>query len=132
MFNRVLVIIVIILLGWVGYIFYQKQGNPLSGDTAVGATSSKDADHTVFIDADGFHPSELNIKLGERVLWQASEQLWAWPASNLHPTHELYSEFDPGKPIGPGASWAFTFDKVGNWAYHDHLRPQLRGIVRVR
>ena len=56
---------------------------------------------------------------------------FVWPASDLHPTHSLYSEFDPGEPFESGKAWAFTFDKPGQWGYHDHLKPNHRGVVTV-
>src|SRR6185503_5181523 len=44
-----------------------------------------------------------------------------WPASDPHPTHQIYPEFDPKQPIQPGKSWSFTFNRVVNWGYHNHL-----------
>lgn len=55
-----------------------------------------------------------------------------WPASNPHPTHEVYPEFDPRRPIEADSSWSFRFDKSGEWRYHDHLAPLFEGKIVVR
>lgn len=80
----------------------------------------------------GYEPKEVSIKVGEKVTFvNGSEAEYMWPASNLHPTHELYPEFDPREPIGPGDSWSFVFEKRGMWGFHDHLFSNRRGTVNV-
>lgn len=79
----------------------------------------------------GFVPSEITIKKGETITFKTSTGNMFWPASNLHPSHLLYSEFDPKEPIQPDASWSFTFDKVGAWQFHDHLAPYFTGTITV-
>ena len=80
---------------------------------------------------DGFVPSEITLKRGDTIVWFNESSDWRWPASNLHPTHLLYSEFDPLKPVAPGESWSFRFDKTGDWRFHDHLRPNKGGVVHI-
>jgi len=79
----------------------------------------------------GFSPERITIQKGNVVQWFNTKEEYRWPASNLHPTHELYSEFDPQEPIAPNESWSFTFKKKGTWSYHDHLRPYLQGVIEV-
>ena len=55
-----------------------------------------------------------------------------WPASNIHPTHQIYSEFDPKETIPPGGDWSFKFDKVGEWKMHDHVYPNFTGLIIVK
>lgn len=86
---------------------------------------------TIVVDESGFHPAAVEIAVGERVRFENQGSSWHWPASDLHPTHELYSDFDPREPIAPGESWTFTFREVGTWRMHDHLQPQMRGTVTV-
>jgi hypothetical protein len=54
-----------------------------------------------------------------------------WPASDLHPTHLIYPEFDPKKPIASGQTWSFVFTKAGTWKYHNHLNPLQTGRVVI-
>ena len=79
-----------------------------------------------------YTPKDLRIKVGERVTFVNKDTEKAyWPASNIHPSHEIYSEFDPKKSIRPGASWSFVFNKKGEWKYHDHLFPEIVGTIVV-
>lgn len=85
----------------------------------------------VTLTEDGFSPSELSIKAGDTVTFVTKNGKRFWPASNLHPSHELYPEFDPLLPVMPEESWSFTFTKVGEWQYHDHLAPYYTGVITV-
>jgi len=79
----------------------------------------------------GFIPEVLTINKGDTVKLTTTGGKPFWPASDLHPTHGVYPEFDPKRPIQPGDSWSFKFDKVGEWKFHDHLYPTHRGIIKV-
>lgn len=85
----------------------------------------------VLMKADSFEPETLNIKKGTSISFKNEDLKSKWPASNLHPTHEIYPAFDPQKPIESGQSWQFRFDKAGTWKYHDHLMPYIRGVIKV-
>lgn len=87
--------------------------------------------HVVELRGEGFSPSELIIAKDDIVIFANSAGRYFWPASNLHPTHGIYPEFDPREPIAPGESWSFRFIKPGRWEYHDHLYPLFRGIIIV-
>lgn len=76
---------------------------------------------TVVYTAEGeFVPKRLDIETGETVTFVNASGWNVWPASNIHPTHEILPEFDPQRPILPGESWSFTFDEAGYWRYHNH------------
>ena len=79
----------------------------------------------------GFEPKEIHINSGETVEFINQDDANRWPASNFHPTHILYSEFDPQKGIAPGDSWKFRFEKAGTWRMHDHLSPHMTGTIVV-
>lgn len=89
------------------------------------------ADHTIVRTNDGYEPNELHIKQGEIVLWRNESDEYHWPASDLHPTHGAYPEFDPLRPIAPGEEWAFRFDQTGEWSFHDHIRANKIGVIYV-
>ena len=78
-----------------------------------------------------YTPSEVTIKVGQTVTFNNKGDDLIWPASNIHPTHEIYPDFDPQKPLNPNNSWSFTFTKPGIWKFHDHLMPQLIGEITV-
>lgn len=87
--------------------------------------------HTVVVTFDGFSPSTITIKQGETISFINKGDDDHWPASDGHPVHDNYPQFDSKRPIRPGGSWTFKFDKVGKWGYHDHLYPGSRGSVIV-
>src|SRR5690606_35921340 len=51
--------------------------------------------------------------------------------SSLHPTHEIYPEFDSKERVVPPENWEFVFDKAGSWKYHDHINSHATGIIIV-
>lgn len=81
--------------------------------------------------ADGFEPQTVTIHAGQAIVFQNHSKNPIWPASDFHPTHTLYPEFDPKGPVAPGASWRFVFGKTGTWTYHDHLDETIKGTVIV-
>ena len=87
--------------------------------------------YTVEISEEGFSPNFLEILQGDAIEFVNTGELDHWPASNVHPTHEVYPDFDARRPILPGDSWTFTFFRPGLWPYHDHLNPQNTGELVV-
>lgn len=87
--------------------------------------------HKIVLNENGFSPDKITIQVGDVVKFTTTRNSPFWPASNLHPIHELYPEFDPKKPIDSKESWSFKFDKLGNWRYHDHLAPYYTGEIDV-
>lgn len=85
------------------------------------------------VDYDGsqFSPAVLNIKAGDIVFFKNSSQSGFWPASDPHPTHTAYPEFDAKKAVPAGSSFQFKFLKAGNWGYHDHFNPSAKGQINV-
>ena len=81
--------------------------------------------------ADGYEPKEVTIKVGDTVQWVNESGEYHWPASDLHPTHGVYPEFDPMTPVAPDDAWQFIFTQTGEWRYHDHIRANKTGTVTV-
>jgi len=79
----------------------------------------------------GYEPSEVSIRKGETVTFKNTTGKLFWPASNLHPSHGIYPEFDPLEPVAAGDSWSFTFTNIGAWKFHDHLAPYYTGVITV-
>lgn len=81
---------------------------------------------------DGFKPDELTVNQGTVVRFINEDMVDRWPASDFHPTHEIYPEFDPKVPIPPGKSWQIKVTKDESFRYHDHLYPHRKGLVVVK
>lgn len=80
---------------------------------------------------EGFSPDPVTIDQNSSVIFVNKDSQPRWPASNVHPTHEIYPEFDSREPIKPGASWVFKPERTGTFKYHDHLLPHKRGTLIV-
>ncbi len=78
-----------------------------------------------------FVPSLLSISVGETVLWINDGDDYLWPASDHHPTHELYPAFDAKRAVTQAKPWSFTFEKRGRWTFHNHLSPDATGTIVV-
>lgn len=85
----------------------------------------------VKITSSGFEPKSFTLSAGSTVKFVNVDNSAHWPASNLHPTHTNYSEFDAKKPIEPGKFWEFKIEKTGIWYFHDHLDPSSGGRIKV-
>ncbi len=79
----------------------------------------------------GFEPSEFYIRRGTQVTFTTTRANQFWPASNTHPDHDIYPEFDSKRPLKTDESWSFVFEKVGAWGFHDHVRSYFTGKVYV-
>ena len=78
-----------------------------------------------------FEPATVEVDENSTIIFINQDTVGRWPASNLHPTHDLYPEFDPKKTIQTGESWSFKPKKAGEWKYHDHESPHIRGTLKV-
>ncbi|MEK9194986.1 MAG: hypothetical protein AAB975_01305 [Patescibacteria group bacterium] len=114
----VIIILVVIAFGAGGVIYSYSRNTP-------------HATHRIDFAETGFSPQTSMIAKGDTITFTTSRAKPFWPASDIHPSHEIYSEFDPQKPIAADESWSFRFDKIGVWKFHDHLDPYFRGIIEV-
>jgi plastocyanin len=121
--------IIIVVLLFLGAAYLLSATEETSVTPSV--SSQEVGDHVIMLTADGFTPAELTIARGETVTFRTTTGKRFWPASNLHPSHLEYADFDPKAPIEPDGQWSFTFDKAGVWRMHDHLAPYYTGTITV-
>lgn len=79
-----------------------------------------------------YSPANVTIKKNDTVRFTNNSTKNMWPASDNHPSHTLYSEFDANSSIAPGGKYSFTYTKTGSWGYHDHLKPSCTGTITVQ
>lgn len=79
----------------------------------------------------GFEPSTLVIPQNNSVRFKNNSLTSSWPASNIHPTHSIYPEFDTKRGLNPGEEWVFEFKRPGSWRFHDHLAAEKTGEIKV-
>lgn len=80
----------------------------------------------------GFQPSAVEIKAGQKVQFVNVSSGGMWIASNPHPQHTLYLEFDEKGVVPRGGIYTFIFSRAGTWHYHNHINPSQTGTVIVK
>ncbi|OGY91474.1 MAG: hypothetical protein A3B31_00565 [Candidatus Komeilibacteria bacterium RIFCSPLOWO2_01_FULL_53_11] len=144
----IIAVIVVIGGGW-----YMLRGAPTAAPilpvtetpAGTGATTTTATGVTVAYTNQGFSPTSVTVPLGTAVTFinQSSGNMWV--ASAAHPTHTVYSgtslnqhcpdttnsTFDECVAVTSGNSYSFTFNKVGDWKYHNHANASQTGTVIV-
>lgn len=110
--------------------------------TVTEVVSADNVDALILYTEDGFSPKTVEVSVGDTVMWTNKGNSYMWVASDMHPTHEVYSGTtmrehcvgDSNKVFDQcniGDSYSFTFDKSGKWGYHDHIRANHTGTIIV-
>src|SRR3989344_1313969 len=142
-YTIIIIAIVAIIVGWVFLSGMSKSfiPTPTQEGTQNGAPSAQNGDGAqnqvpnvavVSFNATGFSPESVAVKQGEKIIFVNLSDEPMWVASAFHPTHQLYPEFDSKGSVSLGGRYEFTFDKKGEWKYHNHMRPGLTGTVIVK
>ncbi|PIN89026.1 hypothetical protein COU60_05115 [Candidatus Pacearchaeota archaeon CG10_big_fil_rev_8_21_14_0_10_34_76] len=115
-------------------------------ETEEGTGIDESTLHYIEITESGFLPQIITINKGDTVTWTNSISSKSWPASAVHPSHKVYpgsdiskcgtseqdSIFDSCKGLSQEESYSFTFNEIGSWSYHDHLKSSIRGTIIVQ
>src|SRR3989344_8568347 len=112
---------------------------PGQGVVGAVATDRDPFDVAITYTDDGYDPAEVTVQKGTRVRFVNEAETGTWPASGVHPTHSLYPEknntdclgssFDSCAELKNGEFFAYTFNYVGEWRFHDHLHAYHTGVV---
>ncbi len=156
--NLVTIVLAILVLAVFLYYFFTKfraptlvpelpqPPTPPVFEVPTTSTPTTTSEVIIKITTDGFEPKEVEISKGTKVTWVNEQSNPSWPASAVHPTHEVYPGssikkcgtpeqdkiFDACRGLNQGESWSFIFNEVGEWYYHDHLNPSLKGKIIVK
>lgn len=121
----------------------QNADNAATDNTPSGPandTAAEPQNNTVFYTDSGFRPATVEIQQGETVTWLDRSSKNMWVATDRHPTHRQYDGTSTRQhcPDGntfdqcdTGARYSFTFDKTGEWSYHNHVNAGDTGKVVV-
>jgi hypothetical protein len=88
-------------------------------------------DYQILYTSEGYQPDLLEIPLGSRVAFKNTTTVPMWTASDPHPTHNDYPEFDAKKDYLSDEVYIFTFTKAGTFGFHNHEKSIHRGTIRV-
>lgn len=136
--------IVIVIAAIAGVSYWALNGNKSSQYIEVNRDLSEESEspeheetgfedeHAVVHTEQGFSPATLTVTAGEEVTFKNESAKKMWPASNTHPTHLIYPEFDAKSAIASEGAYKFKFTKKGTWPYHDHLEPVHQGTIIVK
>ena len=115
------------------YIYADIARQPASVITTTAPNASVGQAKTVTIarTAAGYEPRDVVVAKGTTIVWENQSNHFHWPASDPYPSHTNYPAFDAGRALAPGESWQFTFDRVGQWGFHDHIKASVTGTVFV-
>lgn len=118
-----------------------SEGN--TDDTST-PTDLNQSGNTVYLTESGFTPATINIEQGETVTWINNASREMWIGSDRHPTHTEYDDstlrehcqngdqntaaFDQ---CSTGDRFSFSFEKTGEWGYHNHQSAGQTGTVIV-
>ncbi len=102
-----------------------------TSSASVEEVIAEGAQHPIVLTRDGYSPRELTIKKGDVVTFTTTRGFEHWPASDVHPTHNMYAAFDPKRPLPANEPWSFQFTKAGEWTFHDHLNSTFTGTITV-
>lgn len=121
------------LILFAGWKFSTTGNDPIPPQTSAPTETLPEGEVVaeIVMGQDGYEPNTVTLKAGQALRFVNKSSGNRWPASNIHPTHELYPEFDPKKELKPGETWTFTFHNKGTWRMHDHLFSYMKGIVTV-
>lgn len=95
------------------------------------ATQIKHETNIVYLTKNGFVPAGIKVNVGQTVKFISANGHSFWPASDPHPEHTAYSQFDSKTSVKAGNAFEFTFDEQGTYRYHNHLNPNERGVIKV-
>jgi len=143
--------VAIIIVG--GYFFFSggddtgttSLGVPVPGSEGVDEmiVSTIEEEQTVTYTGSGFTPASITVAVGDTVTFTNESVNDMWVASAVHPSHKVYGGTTRSEHCDNGAdnpafdqcsagdSYSFTFDKIGSWKYHNHLRAGGIGTIVV-
>ncbi|OGG24160.1 hypothetical protein A3A79_03135 [Candidatus Gottesmanbacteria bacterium RIFCSPLOWO2_01_FULL_43_11b] len=136
--KKVLIGLVVLLIGigagW--FVFGGKTETPESampvpGTTGVTEMVVNEEQSTVTYTDTGYSPKEITVKQGTTVTFVNQSSGGMWTASAIHPTHQLLPGFDQLESVSKGGMYEYTFEKVGTWKYHNHVKATDTGTVVV-
>lgn len=129
--NKVIVAIIILFVTFgAGYYFFFRPIPISQNDISVIEEIQKQP-LTVVYTNEGYFPKEISVKKGDTLKFVNMSDRMIWTASDEHPAHTIYPEFDQKTSAAKGNEYSFTFEKVGTWGYHNHNNSRHIGTVIV-
>ena len=145
--KNVVIILALVLLLVGGYLFVRSKNKPQvvenpavsdsmnqtepSTEPVASDSAMKKEGQNITIDANGFSPKNVTIKVGESVTWVNKDTDEHQVNSAVHPTHQVYPPLNTIGSLKSGQQRSLSFPEKGVFKFHDHLNPQFFGAVTV-
>jgi plastocyanin len=113
-------------------------------ETSTPTQLNQSSNNTVVFTGSGFEPADITVEQGETVTWVNDGSRTMWVGSDQHPTHTEYAGTDVREhcengdqnsaafdQCSTGDRFSFTFEKTGEWGYHNHQPFVSGGTVTV-
>jgi plastocyanin len=123
----------------------EQSSEDRSGDTSEPAQQPAREEATIYFTSSGFQPADVTVEQGGTVTWINNASRSMWVGSNDHPVHTKYSGTSRSQhcedgdqtsaafdQCSTGDRFSFTFEKTGEWGYHNHQPFVPGGTVTVR
>jgi plastocyanin len=128
--KKIIAVVILSITFGAGYYLYFRP-IPISQDDKMKVEELILAPLTVVYTNEGYSPKEITVKKGETVKFINMSDRRVWTASDEHPAHTIYPEFDQKTAAGRGNEYTFKFDRVGTWGFHNHSNAKHLGTVTV-
>lgn len=126
-----IIVISLVLIAVVGLTYFYTNNKKVSESDMELVNELTQDSLTIVYTNEGFMPKEISIKKGQTVKFINESDRKMWVASNDHPSHLIYPEFDQKEITVRGAVYEFKFEKTGNWDFHNHLFSSHGGTIKV-
>ncbi len=127
---KIIITLSLVVITGLGIYFFQNNKTTSPEDQKITNELIKEQ-LTIVYTNEGFLPKELRIKKGDTVKFINQSDRKMWVASDNHPAHEIYPEFDQKDISLRGVVYEFKFEKPGNWGFHNHLFSNHTGNIIV-
>ncbi len=135
--KEIIIILAILVVGFLVWKYAPTDSkpeltpNPNTASATEAAPTVPEIKTVTYTDK-GFVPEGITVKQGESVTFINESSQAMSVASNPHPGHTFFPQFDQYKTEYKGEkTFVFTFNKMGVWGYHNHMQPNLGGYVTV-
>lgn len=104
---------------------------PGSSSSSSSSSSRTGQAYEVLYTKDGFSPSLLVIRYNDSVRFKNSSGFQMWVASDPHPAHSDYPDFNQRATSGTGSTYSFQFTRIGTWGYHNDMHLTHQAVIVV-
>ena len=130
--KRIYIPLLLILVATAGFFVWHSKTQTTTNNKTSPKKSVKPLpkEITIKLDKNGFSPAVVTIKTGSAVRWKNESGDKQTVNSDDYPTNQKHRELNFGI-FNDGSSVVYTFTRLGEYGYHNQLKPDQKGKVIV-